>query len=53
MTLILSTSLFMTSCKTRVVVIPADRVIRFDGTNYIVPKAVMLDILHKLNATNL
>lgn len=42
----------MTSCKSDVVVIPADRYVRFDGTNYIVPKAVMLDLMKKLNSTN-
>lgn len=42
----------MTSCKSDVVVIPADRYVRFDGTNYIVPKAVMLDLMKKLNTTN-
>lgn len=43
----------MTSCQSKIVVIPADRLVRFDGTNYIVPKAVMLELMHKLNQTNL
>jgi len=40
------------SCKTKIVVVPADREVKFDGTNYIVPKAVMLDLMHRLNSTN-
>ena len=39
----------LVSCRT-VLVIPADRVIRYDGTNYIVPPLVMQDILKRLNA---
>ena len=36
------------------IVIPADRQIKFDGTNYIVPPAEMLDIMNRLDlkATN-
>ena len=50
--LLLSMAMFticLVSCKT-VLVIPADRVIRYDGTNYIVPPLVMQDILKRLNA---
>lgn len=38
---------------TRTVVIPADRNITFDGTNYIVPPAVMLEILKHLNGLSI
>lgn len=47
----------LTSCygtfKPKEVVIPANEVIRFDGTNYIVPPARMLEIEDALSQTNL
>ena len=36
-------------CVTRIVVLSSDRKIKWDGTNYIVPPAVMQDILKRLN----
>jgi hypothetical protein len=42
----------MTGCQTKLVVISADRQVKFDGTNYIVPPAVMIDWMKQLNTTN-
>lgn len=50
--LTVSTLLSLTSlsgCATKVVDIPADKKIWFDGTNYIVPQARMLEILDELD----
>lgn len=46
---LLTLTLCCVNCKTRTILLPSDRVIKYDGTNYLVPPVVMMEILHRLN----